>query len=310
MEKKALFLGRVQPPHLWYIDALNQATAQWITKILIWIGSSDKEYSADNPFTLEERKEMMRKLIQSQDNKILLQACENIYWIPDFNNDELWKNYILENIPQFDYIISGNPWVCDIFNKTGIKTISIKRNIEISASTIRKWLSQWNKVDCMEFVPENVIKYIEQIWWIKRLNTLLKERLIPRLAVDIVLFDEHGNLVLIKRKHPPYGLAIPGGMVEYGEEPSISAVREAKEELWVDIQIIWDKNKPFGVYWDPQRDPRGHVISIVYKWQIIWWELKAWDDAAQIVLVKPSDFRQHKLAFDHDKILLTLEKNF
>lgn len=307
MNQTALFLGRFQPPHLWHIDALNQAIAQWVTKILIWIWSADKEHTKDNPFNYSERESMLKLLCNTQNNLIIKNASENIFSIPDFNNDELWKNYILQNVPNFDYIITWNPRVEKIFQKTDIKIISIQnRNMDISASTIRKRLAQWNKVDCLEFMPQIIIEQIEKIWWIKRLSNLLKERAIPRLAVDIILFNKEWKLILIKRKHPPLWLALPGWMVEYWEAPHLSAIREAQEELWVKIKILWNENKPLGVYWNPDRDPRWHVISLVYKCEIESWELKAWDDAAKLIFIDPKEIEKHKLVFDHKQILMDI----
>ena len=68
------------------------------------------------------------------------------------------------------------------------------------------------------------------------------------------------GIVLIKRKNPPYGWAIPGGFVDYGENLEEAAIREAKEETNLDVRLI----KQFHTYSDPKRDPRHHSISTVY----------------------------------------------
>lgn len=83
----------------------------------------------------------------------------------------------------------------------------------------------------------------------------------PLLAVDsIILFE--GGIVLIKRKNPPFqGLyALPGGFVEVGESTEDAAVRESREETGLEIDIVG----LVGVYSDPNRDPRGHVVSVCY----------------------------------------------
>src|SRR5215472_5440035 len=84
----------------------------------------------------------------------------------------------------------------------------------------------------------------------------------PSLAVDCVVFDPVGRLLLIRRKNPPFQgqYALPGGYVEYGETTERAAARELTEETGltaINMSLI-------GVYSDPNRDPRGHVVSIAY----------------------------------------------
>lgn len=91
----------------------------------------------------------------------------------------------------------------------------------------------------------------------------------PKLAVDCVVFVQDGpgngiahrtGIVLIKRKYPPLGCALPGGFVDVGETTRAAAVREMKEELNMDVRIV----RLQGVYDEPDRDPRKHVVSIAY----------------------------------------------
>ena len=82
----------------------------------------------------------------------------------------------------------------------------------------------------------------------------------PISTVDIIIEVDPKGIVLIKRKNPPYGWAIPGGFVDYGESLEMAAVREAKEETNLDMKII----RQFHTYSDPKRDPRHHSISTVY----------------------------------------------
>jgi 8-oxo-dGTP diphosphatase len=71
------------------------------------------------------------------------------------------------------------------------------------------------------------------------------------------------GLVLIERKNPPYGLAIPGGFHEFGLSAGLNAVKEAAEETGLEV-IIEDENHPFCIRSSPDRDPRGHMITTVY----------------------------------------------
>jgi ADP-ribose pyrophosphatase YjhB (NUDIX family) len=82
----------------------------------------------------------------------------------------------------------------------------------------------------------------------------------PVPTVDIIIELEDGGIVLIRRKNPPPGWAIPGGFIDYGESAEEAAVREAWEETSLQVQLI----ELLHVYSDPKRDPRGHTISTVF----------------------------------------------
>ncbi len=128
----------------------------------------------------------------------------------------------------------------------------------------------------------------------------------PRLAVDIVIEYPDGDIILIKRKYEPFKgcWAIPGGSVETGETVEEAARREAKEETGLDVKLT----SIGGVYSDPDRDPRGHVVSIVYRAEPLGGYLKADTDAAEVIRTNNIDNLQ--LAFDHRKILLDLKPEY
>jgi len=119
----------------------------------------------------------------------------------------------------------------------------------------------------------------------------------PIPTVDIIIEIESKGIVLIKRKNPPYGWAIPGGFVDYGEPLEEAAVREAKEETNLDVKLV----KQFHTYSDPKRDPRHHSISTVYigKGDGI---PRAKDDALEIGIFNESNLPA-EIAFDHRSIL-------
>ena len=81
----------------------------------------------------------------------------------------------------------------------------------------------------------------------------------PFVTVDIII-RYHGGIVMIERKNPPPGWAIPGGFVDIGESLEDAAVREAKEETSLDVMLI----KQFHTYSKPDRDPRFHTVSVVF----------------------------------------------
>jgi len=121
----------------------------------------------------------------------------------------------------------------------------------------------------------------------------------PTVDIIIEIKREDGRLgiVLIKRKNPPYGWALPGGFVDYGETLEEAAIREAKEETSLEIELRFQLH----TYSDPKRDPRQHTISTVYVARAQG-KPKARDDAQEISVFIPEEIN-FPLAFDHNRIL-------
>ena len=119
----------------------------------------------------------------------------------------------------------------------------------------------------------------------------------PIPTVDIIIEIESKGIVLIKRKNPPYGWAIPGGFVDYGESLEEAAQREAKEETDLDVKSL----RQFHTYSDPKRDPRHHSISTVYIAKGLGLP-EAKDDAVEIGIFDESNLPD-EIAFDHRLIL-------
>lgn len=120
----------------------------------------------------------------------------------------------------------------------------------------------------------------------------------PAPTVDLIIHAAGRGLVLVERRNPPPGWALPGGFVDYGESCEAAALREAKEETGLEVELTG----LFGVYSDPGRDPRGHTLSVVYTAQALEpGMLCAGDDAAQAAFF-PLDALP-PLAFDHARII-------
>ena len=128
-------------------------------------------------------------------------------------------------------------------------------------------------------------------------GTVVKTFKNPVPTADIIIRLE-GKLVLIERGEPPYGLAIPGGYVDYGESLETAAKREAKEETGLEVNNL----RQFRAYSDPHRDARQHNISVVFHGDGIGTP-KAGSDAKKIVLVSPEEIPDLTFCFDHKQIL-------
>ena len=113
----------------------------------------------------------------------------------------------------------------------------------------------------------------------------------PTPTVDIIieLINKPGRpIVLIERQNPPFGWAIPGGFVDYGETVETAAQREAKEETSLEVKLI----QQFYVYSDPNRDPRQHTMSVVFI-ATATGEPKAADDAKNLAVFEPWQIPQN-----------------
>ena len=118
----------------------------------------------------------------------------------------------------------------------------------------------------------------------------------PTPTVDVIIETDGGKIVLIERKNPPHGWALPGGFVDVGESLAQAAVREAREETSLEVTLT----EQFFAYSDPKRDPRGATCSVVFLGRATGTP-RAEDDAKNIGVYALD--RLPALAFDHGQIL-------
>jgi len=119
----------------------------------------------------------------------------------------------------------------------------------------------------------------------------------PKLMVDVVIPSGRG-IVLIRRAGDPFEgqWALPGGFVEVGETVEAAAAREAAEETGLAVELA----RLVGVYSDPDRDPRGHNVSVAFLARVVGGDLVAATDAAEVAVLDPDSV---ELAFDHQSII-------
>jgi 8-oxo-dGTP diphosphatase len=118
----------------------------------------------------------------------------------------------------------------------------------------------------------------------------------PPIAADVVV-EVGAQIVLIERKHFPFGWAIPGGFVDFGETVENAAVREIREETSLEVEL----RALLGVYSRPNRDPRGQTVTVVYIGRARGTPMAS-DDARNVGLFDPTA-PPSSLAFDHSEIL-------
>ncbi len=182
----------------------------------------------------------------------------------------------------------------------GVGGFSYEAAAKIMAQEVFRYLREYQKPSLRRIVfvlfseeaksvfDANVFRYLEYI------QKKICEG--PFLTVDGII-EYKGGIVLIKRKNPPLGWALPGGFVDYGESVEASVVREIKEETGLDFCDF----RMFKVCSEPGRDPRFHTVSVVFTGRGEG-ELKASDDAQEADVFTASNLPD-KIAFDHRQII-------
>ncbi len=122
----------------------------------------------------------------------------------------------------------------------------------------------------------------------------------PIPTVDVIL-QKGSEILLVKRKNKPFmdHLALPGGFVNQGENVENAAIREVMEETSLQIEPI----EILGVYSDPKRDPRRHILTVVFIGIILEGIPNPKDDSSEIEWIQLDDIQKKDLAFDHKQIL-------
>lgn len=162
-----LYIGRFQPFHLGHLDAIKFALSQ-VENLWIGIGSSNKSNEKRNPFTADERKEM---IISSLDDEVKKRI--KIYYIPDVDNHEKWTYHIDSIVPKYDIVFSNDDFTHTLFQKRGIKVIPVplKERENLSGTNIREKIAMGKSWE--EFVSEGTKKILLKIDAERRLAKIL-----------------------------------------------------------------------------------------------------------------------------------------
>jgi nicotinamide-nucleotide adenylyltransferase len=161
-----LLIGRFQPFHLGHLDALRFALSK-VDKLWIGLGSSNKPLEKNNPFSAEERKEM----ILSSIDKFMKQRIQ-IYFIPDLENHIKWIEFIATLVPKFDVIFTNDELTRHLYSKRGVEVLSIpfvNRDI-LSGTNIRDMIISDQKWE--DLVPEGTKNFLYKTSAKQRLKNL------------------------------------------------------------------------------------------------------------------------------------------
>lgn len=129
----------------------------------------------------------------------------------------------------------------------------------------------------------------------------------PKLTVDTIVWKK-GKYLLVLRSYPPYGWALPGGHVDYGETTEDAAIRELKEET--NLQTTKQDMELYKILSDPKRDPRSHVVSIVYAVNQYTGDVQPGDDAKGCDWFTAEQIKNLDMAFDHKSVILEFQEAF
>jgi len=163
------------------------------------------------------------------------------------------------------------------------------RHLKEDDTTLKEIIFCLYDNEAYEVFQKGVVNYLEYI--------IYKLQQGPFTTVDAII-EIDGGIVVIERSNPPFGFALPGGFVDYGESLEDAVTREAKEETGLDLMDL----KQFHTYSQPDRDPRFHTIGTVFTAKAKG-KPKAGDDAAAAKVVKLNEILKLEFAFDHKKII-------
>ncbi len=165
----ALFIGRFQPFHKAHLKDIKNILKK-CDDVVIAIGSSQHSDTKDNPFSAEERIEMVEDVLISEDI-----GNYTIFPIPDIGNDKRWIEELISLVPKFNVVYTGNDWTENCFKKyrkKKFKVIKIKLIPGINSTTIRDKILKGENWE--ELVPEKVVEFIERVKGVERIKKIFR----------------------------------------------------------------------------------------------------------------------------------------
>ncbi|MFA5105956.1 MAG: nicotinamide-nucleotide adenylyltransferase [Candidatus Micrarchaeia archaeon] len=165
--KSGLFIGRFQPVHNGHMEAIKFACSK-CEKLIVVVGSSQKSYELDDPFTVGERIEMVSDAIAGAG---LLAKCK-VLSVPDIQNNALWVAHVESLVPPFDSVFSNNSLVKTLFSDAGYKVfpVPMANRKEYEGTKIRKLMLEGRGIS--KLIPPQAHAVIERIGATKRMRSI------------------------------------------------------------------------------------------------------------------------------------------
>lgn len=290
---KGLVIGKFELPHKGHEALLRQIEEQSYVELVYLVLTSN----GHNFFPYELRKEMLQQITGK------FRKPWHYFDVPDINDPANYADHIRKTVcyePEDTVLFSNNPETTLCFEDKIARIEHPHSYHPYSSSKLLEMLvteGPWEEAvsdGIKQFVIEHDLKQVAS----NRYSAMSSRHGTPRMATDIII-QYQGGIVLIERKFKPYGWALPGGMFEKGLTGPENAVKEAKEETHLDVDIVGLMEART----DPARDPRDHIVSLAYvaKGQ---GNLKADDDAKNSMVIKSYGQLPVDMAFpDHRKMV-------
>ncbi len=159
----ALTVGRYQPLHIGHVKALEYVMTR-ADKVIVAVGSSNESFTVENPFTFEERAEMIRKTFGV--------GSYEVYAVPDIYDEEKWVAHVLKIVPEFDLVYTNGRREMRLFRQAGIvvKEIPFFSRRVYSATEVRKRIR--DDKDWRELLPVGTLSVLEAVDGIRRIRSL------------------------------------------------------------------------------------------------------------------------------------------
>ena len=321
LKKNALFIGRFQPLHNGHIDALKQIierSPSFENVVIVISSSNNTTNDSQNPFSTEERVEMLGSLSRELKTETTL---IRIVPVPDNHDPSQYAEHVrgcvkkqtreeIDITPESTVLIvtpSTSPYIVDCFTTkhqpSSFETLKVDQRTPIRGNDIRQMMATGIKA-WMALVPRSTARTVVSCDGEARVNKVIGKRKAyrnPTPTADVIIEGEDDKVVLIERKHAPFGWALPGGFVNYGEDVWDGARREANEETGITANELALLN----VYGRPDRDTRFHTQTTVFIAPFGSWKgtLSGADDAKSAMFFTEQEITTLPVAFDHRSIL-------
>ena len=162
-----LLIGRFQPFHIGHLFAVKFALSK-VEKLWIGIGSSNKSHEKRDPFTADERKEMILSSLDHENAKKI-----QVYYVPDTGDHDKWTYHVDTIVPKYDIVFSNDDFTLSLYKKRGIETIpvSLLQRETVSGTNIREMIAE--DKDWSSLVPQGTKNVLLRINAKQRLSKIL-----------------------------------------------------------------------------------------------------------------------------------------